>query len=134
MANSPTVKSFLSYVAPGKQRAGTQGITKSVCVHRLHQTKRSQTWPFWGRMNLEKIVFSYKPLVCQALHRDDNGSCPSSSLAEATQFSPLLNVPWPPKLPALHQRPGECPEQASLCANSIKGCLLPHPEEQTESS
>lgn len=68
----------------------------------------SQTWPFGGGLNADKMVPSWRLHMCQAPQWDSNGSCPSSSCTKASQLSPSPCVSGLPKLLPLHLRPSEC--------------------------
>lgn len=112
-ASSPAVKSVPGNATPAVQGAG---ITKVVCTCRFHQNNVVPAWLFGRRLNTEMMAPSWRPHVCQAPHRNNNGPCPSSSYPEATQLCPSLHVPGLPKLPLLHQRSCECPQMSkSVC-------------------
>lgn len=66
--------------------------------------------------------FGGMPHVCQAPCRNKNGSCPSSSHCKATQLSPSPHIPGPPKLPPLHQSPGEC---LQMSESACELCKMP---------
>lgn len=93
-----------------------RGQASVVCTCRFHQNNVVPAWLFGRRLNMEMMASSCRPRVCQAPHRNNNGYCPSSSYAEATQLCPSLHVPGLPELPLLHQRSGQCPQMSkSLC-------------------
>lgn len=79
------------------------------CAHMdSSRPMQSQTWPYGGRLNTEKMMPSYGQHVCPASYQDGNGCCLCSFCTGATKLSPFLHIPRPPKLLLLHQRPSEC--------------------------
>lgn len=120
---SQVLRMSLSNIAPVVLGWGPRGLTRQ-CAH-ADSTRPVwfQTWCFGVGLNTERMLPSCRLHVCQAPHQDNNASCPSRSHPEATQLTLFLHDPGPPMLPPLHQRPGDCVQQVSLCTNFIRGHL-----------
>lgn len=84
-ASIPAVKSFRGEAVPVMLGQGGVGGRRTRASQRQYEpmdstrTMQPQTWPLGRGLNTEKMVPSYRPHVCEAPHRDNNGSCPSSS-------------------------------------------------------